>query len=114
MSLCLVGNHTLNQLQDLALQNFSQVEDRNSKIPDYSKDIMYDSDTALGHLIKIAPVKDIRKIEIKWPMLPDSRHYWNGDPLDYISHLIGHEGKTSLLSELIRQDLATSISSGNY
>ena len=71
-------------------------------MPDYSHDLMYDSDTALGHLIKIVPVKDVRKLEIKWPMLPDSRHLWDGDPLSYISHVIGHEGKNSLLSELIK------------
>jgi len=65
-------------------------------------------------MIKIVPVKDVKRLEIKWPMLPDSRHLWEGDPLAYISHLIGHEGKNSLLSELIKQDLATSISSGNY
>jgi insulysin len=65
-------------------------------------------------VIKIVPVKDVRRLELKWPMLPDSRHLWEGDPLAYISHLIGHEGKNSLLSELIRLDLATSISAGNY
>jgi insulysin len=83
-------------------------------MPDYSSDVMYDSDNAFGHMIKIVPVKDVKRLEIKWPMLHDSRNLWEGDPLSYISHLIGHEGKNSLLSELIRMDLATSISAGNY
>ena len=83
-------------------------------MPDYSSDVMYDSDNALGHMIKIVPVKDVKRLEIKWPMLHDSRNLWEGDPLSYISHLIGHESKNSLLSELIRMDLATSISAGNY
>jgi insulysin len=63
--------------------------------------VAYDG-TALGSLIKVVPVKDLRMLDIKWPMLPDTRHLWEGNPLSYISHIIGHEGKNSLLSELIR------------
>lgn len=40
-------------------------------------------------------------------------HYKN-HPGTYISNLIGHEGKGSLLSFLIKEDLVTSLSSGNY
>jgi len=114
MSLCLVGNHDLNALQELAVANFADVVDKAVKMPDYSKDITYDNETSLGHLIRIVPVKDIRRLEIKWPMLPDSRHLWEGDPLNYIAHILGHEGRHSLLSELIKLDLATSISAGKY
>lgn len=114
MSLCLVGNHELNALQEMAIEQFAQVQDKGASVPDYSSDIMYDSNTALGHLIRVVPVKDVRRLEIKWPVMTDSRQLWQGDPLSYISHIIGHEGKHSLLSELIRQDLATSISAGGY
>lgn len=113
MSLCLVGNHSLNVLQDLAISNFSQVEDKQLRVADYSQDVMYD-DTALGHVIRIVPIKEIRRLELKWPMMPDSRSLWDGDPLAYISHLVGHEGRHSLLSELIKSDLASSISAGGY
>jgi insulysin len=44
--------------------------------------------------------------------LPDQRGNWKSKPLSYISHLVGHEGKNSLLSELIKQDLATGLSAG--
>ena len=90
------------------------MEDKGVSVPDYSEDLMYDSDSALGHVVRIVPVKDFKRLDIKWPMLPDSRALWQGDPLSYISHLVGHEGKNSLLSELIRRDLATSVSCGNY
>lgn len=42
-------------------------------------------------------------------MMPSTRQYWDASPLDYLSHVIGHEGKNSLLSELIRQDLASGV-----
>ena len=45
---------------------------------------------------------------ISWPQLPDRRHLWNGKPGNYVSHCIGHEGKKSLKSELIKQGLCSS------
>ena len=58
------------------------------------------------------PVKESKLLTIKWPKLPSVKNYWNGNPLLYLSNAIGHEGENSLLSELIRQDLAVSVMAG--
>ena len=52
-------------------------------------------------------------MEVLWPMLPNALPYWETKPLSYISHNLGHEGKNSLLSELIKQDLVASLNSGS-
>lgn len=60
-------------------------------------------------MVKIVPIKDVRSLSIDWPMMPSTKPYWDANPLDYLSHVIGHEGKNSMLSELIRQDLASGV-----
>ena len=72
---------------------------------------MYDNNV-LGHVIQYVPVKDSKLLTIKWPDLPSVKDLWSGNPLLYLSHSIGHEGENSLLSELIRQDLAVVVMAG--
>ena len=72
---------------------------------------MYD-ETALGHFVKIVPIKDLRSLSISWPQLPDTRHLWDSNPLGYISHVIGHEGQNSLLSTLVKRDLVSALTAG--
>jgi insulysin len=48
----------------------------------------------------VDPVKDQDKLKISWTIDNMEIHYEN-DPSSYFSHLIGHEGKCSLLSVLI-------------
>ena len=36
MSLVIAGNHSLNQLQKMAVENFSQIKDKNLSLKDYT------------------------------------------------------------------------------
>lgn len=48
---------------------------------------------------------------INW--IIDYQHaYYKTNPAGYISHLVGHEGKYSLLSYLIAENLALELSAG--
>ena len=114
MSLCLVGNYPLDRLEELATEHFHEVENKDLQLKDFiAAGVPLYDEQSLGHLVKIVPIKDLKQLTVTWPGLPDSRHFWDGDPLGYISHVVGHEGPNSLLSELIRQDLASSLSSGS-
>ena len=64
-------------------------------------------------MVKIVPVLDLRQLNVMWPGLPDSRHLWDGDPLFYIANVFGYAGPNSLLSELIRRDLASGLLTGS-
>ena len=57
------------------------------------------------------PVKDKRVLELNWIVSNQAQHY-KYPPSKYVSHLLGHEGKGSLLSFLISEGLATSLSAG--
>ena len=113
MSLSLVGNHSLDELQKLAEENFNPVVNKDYSHPDYTEEVVFDNETGLGHIIKMVPLKDVKQLSIKWPALPDLRAFWREKPGHYIAHTIGHEGKNSLLSELIKQDLAISLTAGS-
>ncbi|XP_052226154.1 insulin-degrading enzyme-like isoform X2 [Dreissena polymorpha] len=47
----------------------------------------------------VVPVKDIRNMTLNWA-IPDLHEHYKTNPGHYLGHLIGHEGKGSLLSEL--------------
>lgn len=112
MSLCVVGNHTLDELQDFVEKHFTSVIDKDVRLKDYSEDPMMDNNT-LGHIVKYVPVKKSTMLSIKWPKLPSVKEFWEGSPLVYLGHLIGDEGKGSLLSYLIKQGLAVSLMAGS-
>ena len=101
MSLALVGNYSLDDLENLARENFSDVVNKDLKVSSYEDDPMYGPD-ALGHLIKFVPIKELRRLTLKWPQLPPVKDMWDGDPFRYLSYAVGHEGQNSLLSELIK------------
>ena len=72
---------------------------------------MFDNNT-IGHILKYVPQKKSTMLSIKWPLLSSTKDHWEGSPLIYLGHLIGDEGKGSLLSELIRQGLAVNLMAG--
>ena len=37
-------------------------------------------------------------MKVMWPELPEQANKWRSKPLEYLSHVIGHEGPNSLLS----------------
>lgn len=68
------------------------------------------SDDSYCKIYKILPVKDKKTIELIWVLKLKEEHYKN-HPGKYVSHLFGHEGKGSLLSFLIKEGLATGLTS---
>lgn len=50
-------------------------------------------------LYRIIPMKEYHSVEINWALPSYLKHY-KTKPLHYISHLLGHEGKGSILSYL--------------
>jgi len=94
-------------------ENFADIENKNLVQPDYSKEVIYDNENGLEHIYKIVPKKDIRTLTIKWPNLPCEGEHWRCKPGHYISHCLGHEGPNSVILELIKQGLATSLSTAS-
>ena len=57
----------------------------------------------MGHLVKFIPIKELRRLTIKWPQLPNTaKTMWDAGPFEFINYAVAHEGENSLLSELIK------------
>ncbi len=59
------------------------------------------------------PVKDKDEIEFLW-VVEDTLKYYQNNPINYISSLLGHEGKNSLFSLLKDEGLALELSTSEW
>jgi insulysin len=87
---------------------FSDIENKDTQLPDFSTPQPYNQKN-LGQFYRIEPVMDSNSLTIVWN-LPYLEHAHDTKPLTYHSHILGHEGKGSLLSNLMKDGLATSTS----
>ncbi|RWS24697.1 Insulin-degrading enzyme-like protein [Leptotrombidium deliense] len=110
MSLAVLGKEPLDELTDLVVTQFKNIENKGVVVP------IWDShpfrEAQLKKIIKIVPVKDIRTLKLSFP-IPDLKKYYKSQPGHYLSHLVGHEGKGSLLSYLKQLKLCTSLVAGS-
>lgn len=110
MSLCIVGTESLDEMESyLGTLGFDAIENKNVT-PKEWLDSPYGKDQ-LGKRVEIVPVKDSRSLMVRFP-IPDLRAEYKSNPAHYISHLLGHEGKGSLLSELKRLGWVSSLTAG--
>ncbi|VDO93362.1 unnamed protein product [Soboliphyme baturini] len=109
MSLCVLGKESLDELTKMVVPLFVDVEDKSCKVPTWP-DHPYGTDQ-LGYRLDVEPVKDLRDMHITFPF-PDMHPYYKANPGHYISHLLGHEGAGSLLSELKRRGWVNSLVAG--
>lgn len=115
MGLAVVGNQSLDELEGLVQESFINVENKNVT-PSIWKDHPYDPAENGGTITHVVPIKDIRSLNLTFP-IPDYQEHYTKKPVSYVSHLIGHEGKGSLLSELKNlgyvNNLVAGLSSGS-
>lgn len=109
MKLVVYGKDDIDVLTKSVEEKFNDVKNNNYesfKIKEHPF-----GDKAIGKVIKLVPVKDRRVLELTW-FLNDQTPFYRSPPSKYVSHILGHEGKGSLLSFLISQGLATALSAG--
>ncbi|ORZ23200.1 Metalloenzyme, LuxS/M16 peptidase-like protein [Absidia repens] len=109
MRLCVLGQESLDQLTQWVVDKFSNVQDKNIKIPTYPGHPLTQNE--LRKQIFVKSVKHNHLLEITFPF-PDQTPYYDSQPVHYISHLIGHEGTGSILSYLKKKGWASYLSSG--
>uniref|UniRef100_A0A158P677 Insulin-degrading enzyme n=1 Tax=Angiostrongylus cantonensis TaxID=6313 RepID=A0A158P677_ANGCA len=108
MSLCIVGSESLDEMESyLGTLGFDAIENKNITPKEW-----LDSPYGKEQLAKrIVPIKDSRSLMVRFP-IPDLQAEYKSNPAHYISHLLGHEGKGSLLSELKRLGWVSSLTAG--
>ncbi|XP_071442701.1 nardilysin-like [Hetaerina americana] len=114
MTLAVQGQMPLDELQEMVCKSFSSVPCNNLPpdvaprngpwVSPFPKD-------KFNKLYKVKPIKDICQVELLW-VLPPKRNLYMSKPHEYISWLVGHEGKGSLLSYLRQRVWALHIYAG--
>lgn len=97
MSLAVFGRESLDELESMVVQMFSDIENKNVTSPRW-KDLPF-CEEHLATKTMVVPVKDTRSLTITF-QTEDLERFYKAGPEHYVSHLIGHEGVGSILSEL--------------
>nr|VFJ76088.1 MAG: Secreted Zn-dependent peptidases, insulinase-like [Candidatus Kentron sp. FW] len=109
MTLVVLGKEPLDVLRQWVTEVFSAVPDRKAKPPRTTEPLF--APGQLSTRMVLRPVQEQRMLELLFPVPPLGPHY-RTKPLYYISHIIGHEGKGSLLSLLKERGWAEALSAG--
>ncbi|XP_053683115.1 insulin-degrading enzyme [Sabethes cyaneus] len=97
MHLAVFGKESLDELESMVVQMFSDIERKEVEAPSWRKFPFGEEQLATKTMV--VPVKDTRSLTIAF-QTEDLDQYYKAGPQLYCSHLIGHEGKGSILSEL--------------
>ncbi|KAI9152516.1 metalloprotease [Blastocladiella emersonii ATCC 22665] len=114
MRLVITGREPLDVLAQWAVEYFSPIANRSVPVPG---DAIRDHPWAVSptptprSIIRMKTVKDSKALVLRWAFPPTEMH-WRANPASYLSHLIGHEGHGSILSELKQRGWVTSLSAG--
>ncbi|KEP64977.1 UNVERIFIED_CONTAM: insulysin, putative [Hammondia hammondi] len=115
MTLVVLGKESLDCLQGMVEKYFGAIKDNqvpvrpSRAIVDPSVPV-FRRDEDLQQVVYIVPIKDQREIHFEF-VLPPQIDAWRTKPTRYLSHLVGHEGKGSLLSALKKEGLAIGLNS---
>ena len=109
MKLAVVGREPLDTLEHWVRMRFAAVPRRDAErrritVPLYPEG-------RLPARIEVEPVREIRSLRLSFEIPPLRPHY-RTKPLTLVSHLLGHEGRGSLLSALKARGWAEGLSAG--
>ncbi|KAF8079896.1 hypothetical protein N665_0994s0021 [Sinapis alba] len=108
MKLVVIGGESLDILESWVVELFGDVKNGSKIRPTLEANgPIWEG----GKLYRLEAVKDVHTLDLTWT-LPPLRHAYVKKPEDYLAHLLGHEGKGSLLSFLKGKGWATSLSAG--
>ncbi|XP_011306829.1 nardilysin [Fopius arisanus] len=114
MTMTIQARLPLDTLEDYVKQCFVNVPCNNLPPDDFSRfngSKSFDTDH-FRRIYKIKPIKDICQVELTWAM-GSLHHLYRSKPHQYVSWLIGHEGKGSLISYLRKKMWCLDVFSGN-
>lgn len=109
MSLVVLGPEPLNNLEAMVRDRFSSVAKRDINI-EAAYPPLFDP-SGLPASLEIKPEKELRQLTFNFP-IPNPDQFYRKKPYAYIAHLLGHEGRGSLLSLLKRLGWAEGVYAG--
>ncbi|XP_075038182.1 nardilysin [Mixophyes fleayi] len=112
MTLTVQSNETLDTLEEWVKEIFCKIPNNGLEKPDFSHQTDPFDTPRFNSLYRVVPIKKVHALTITWA-LPPQEMYYKVKPLHYISWLIGHEGKGSILSLLRKKCWALALFGGN-
>ncbi|TIB35721.1 hypothetical protein E3P86_02628 [Wallemia ichthyophaga] len=109
MKLCVFGKESLDELEQLAVDNFSAIPQRDIPEPHFSSNVW--PEDAYKSIIFTETIKDLRQLALTFTF-PEQDAYYNTKPGNFLSHILGYEGKGSLCSYLKQLGYINSLSAG--
>ena len=109
MKLAVLGREPLDELERLVRTRFGAVARR--PVERLRIDGPLFREGLLPARLDIAPIRESRTLSLSFPIPPLAPHF-RAKPLALISHLVGHEGRGSLLSALKERGWAEGLSAG--
>jgi insulysin len=113
MILIVFTNQELELMEEKITKLFSNIPNKNlGPIPYHKAEPAFTSNE-FQRIRKIKTINKARQIRISFILPPQIKEF-KSKSTSILSHLLGHEGKGSLLSYLIKEELALELSSFNY
>lgn len=109
MTLVVIGNHRLDDLQKMVESRFVQIPNKNRSIAKDYPSLF--TPKVLPASIKIKPLKELRQLTLAFPV-PNYADKYKTKPLNYLGHLLGNESSGSLLALLKNLGWAESVAAG--
>jgi insulysin len=110
MRLEVISSLPLDQIEALVIEDFSGIPNSN-RMPSVPA-IPVISNASKEHIIYIDPVKNLRRLTIAWELPFKFADMRGTKPELLVCHILGHEGKNSLLAELKKEKLIEGIQCG--
>lgn len=111
MKLVVYSSESLDVQQKWVEEKFSSIPNYNTVRPTSSPDAYGPNETS--KLVVLVPIKDLKSIEMHFSF-PPTEMLFKSKPTRYLSHLIGHEGKGSILAALKEKGWANGLSCFQY
>jgi len=107
MRLIVISNQPLENLQKIVVDNFKDIPNHN--LPDIDVKMPRIPENLKGHMVYIEPIKNIRTLALIWELPPQIAFMRDTKPEFLIGHVLSHEGKKSLITQLKKDKLAEGI-----
>ena len=110
MRLVVIGQEPIEALESMVRTFFKNVPNAERPRVNYDAAPVREPDQ-LALMYEVMPRQKIQVLTMLW-LLPSLLEHHRTKPLEYVSHLLGHEGPGSLLSELKHRGWGNEITSG--
>ncbi|KAJ3413871.1 Insulinase (Peptidase M16) [Chytridiales sp. JEL 0842] len=107
MKLVVLGKEPMEVLTRWVIEKFSAIKNKGIAVPSYAGHPL--SESELGKVIRVKPIKDIQRLTLEFPW-PDVTSLYRTGPEQYIAHLLGHESEGSIMALLRERGWSTDLS----